>query len=312
MVLDIRGLSSDKPFTLKTVLRNDAVLEVSASDPNVRFFTLALELARKAHEDDRTFKARCNARLPCGNQCQMQPMTQSIDWCERHKDQHRLLYEERLRDPSRQAMDSRSVPFTPNAEARMWAYNTIQEMIALRLLITWRLFRGYENEGHDDCVIIWARNRGDLDRTMALRGDGISGRRTASSYLVEFIAAAEERERNHTLKWNGSERVTIDIESVRLMRRLIVEATRSASRGPPLLAELFSDKQKSTYEFDQVLARIKEQPGGDLTRPYVPPPEATEEEKARTKWEDQNFWTDNMTDEQGWAIMESRRGDIEW
>jgi hypothetical protein len=171
VVVAISG-SDGFSFNLGLTLTPDSELVVRSTTHAVFLVSLTPMLARLAPDTT----GRCRARLEDTTRCPL--MKVQSGWCLAHLEHKALLHDELL-EPRKAEFDKvklhlrhRNAPNDQNIEL----YNTFQEMLALRPIITEVLYEGDLNDGHADMVDSVRKFRGEVASELHRNESDATGR----------------------------------------------------------------------------------------------------------------------------------------
>jgi hypothetical protein len=202
------------PARVYFTLTQDGLLKLKGTGYKISLVPLTPLLARLATSDLR----RCQALIADGSQCQLRRTHQA--WCFFHLEQKVLLHDEELEwRKSRHEHMTQADYMGVDHAGNIWNYNTIQESLALRTIITHTIYAGNEDDGHRKFVITTRKQRANLSSHLLTfhKSDGL-GRVSISSCFDGFLAKAGARDTCPLSPAGWSDEVVVDVADVRKIR----------------------------------------------------------------------------------------------
>ena len=234
--------------TLEATLTPQGVLTISSTTHDVWLVPLTPLLIPLARPELATDK--CRALLADGSGCRLKRTHKG--WCFFHHEHHALLHDEQLaaRKWCHDAVRKDLKYMAQDSAANIDDYNTFQESLALRILITQILWAGDEDDGHKTFVKITLQNRASLGHHLhtANRSDG-AGRVSISACIGQFLPMVDNRDTYPTALYGGTAQLKVDLADVRTIR-----ASVPANAPTPSLFNLFS-VAGSTHMLDNLYDR---------------------------------------------------------
>ncbi|KAK4131627.1 hypothetical protein BT67DRAFT_144211 [Trichocladium antarcticum] len=261
VVISAPNLKPRQPFTLDFTLGRNSELSIESKTENVRVVIQSPALSKFALGDSPSLN--CRGYLADKNRCRLQ--ADGKHWCAGRREQHELLYVELLK-PMSELVIAKDAGFIRGEATQLQVYRILQQMIALRTLITHLCYGEHnEDDGHRDAVAVLVDARFQLGRTMGLR-QNTGARDAVKTFIFQFLAQAETREREFQPgKKTGQHRETINLQHVRKMLPMLQVVATNA----PTLSEVFCPSNPPAL-LNGILAVIDSAAVGDL--PSLPPP----------------------------------------
>lgn len=208
------------PLAVDITLTQNSELKIKCLGDRMSVVPLTPALARHARGDI----DRCRALIADGKPCRLAKINHQ--WCFFHQEHKALLHDVELwhRKPWYESVQQYQFMRGNNIET----FNTIQESLALRILITETLYAGDEDPNHEAFVITTLRNRSNLLTQLRTNKSDGEGRVSIQSCFAPFLALARAAETNPTSRDGWRRELTVNVEDVDLaVNRLGYGATPS-------------------------------------------------------------------------------------